>query len=280
MDSKRLYEWTVLVVDDFCLHREIARFFLTNMPDVKKVYTAKTASEMVRLIKNNPEINCLLLDVDLGDDSLNGIQTYNLLKDEGYDIPAILITDDHVDAHESYQIGIVDVVSKKYLYDFDRIKRAFHSLHNYVDYKRFVNNHGRFVPAYHEYIQMWLAQDIISIEATKSGIEIFTTERDEPIPTTISFKSYELWLEGSAFLKVSRHQLVNTDHIVNLGEDQTITLTNGKTLKVSSHHFLTIQTLRKDRAKPKPKSGMITQMIMDGAAARTRLKKGTKRFER
>ncbi|MGC5326961.1 LytR/AlgR family response regulator transcription factor [Brevibacillus sp. SYSU BS000544] len=231
-------ELSVLVVDDWDIHRRIAVSLLEHFPFVSQVSTAKSADEMIRKVKENPDINCLVIDVNLGEYSLNGIQAYSILLDEGYNIPAILITGENVDAFDSYTVGVIDVISKRFLYDFKRIKRAFENLQQYYFFKEFKESGGIFIPAYdgHTIIHQFLAAEVLYIESKSPGCLIHTIKQNEPVPSGASLRSYEEFLDehNSRFEKLSRFHLVNTSHIKEFNGQDEITLTDGHVVTISN----------------------------------------------
>jgi len=230
-------ELHVLIVDDWEVHHTTAKAILSHLSHVRSIHSAYSADEMIKMVSENEDINCLIIDFDLGKDSLNGIQAYSILQDIGYDIPAIMVTGNDIDAYQSYTVGIVDVVSKKFLYDFKRLKQAFERLQQHSLYKEFLDSGSPFIPVYdgHTHYQ-FLASEVLYIQSHSPGCYIHTTRQADPIFSEASLKSYEEFLQNSRFEKLSRFHLVNTAHIQRFNGKDEITLTGGRVIQISSEN--------------------------------------------
>lgn len=244
MDTAR--EFHILIVDDFEGHRLTAKKFLQRLPFAKSVYTASDSSEMIDVVMSNSEINMLVIDFDLGEDSLNGLQAYTLIKEAGYDIPAILVTGNDVDAFDSFNIGVVDVISKKFFYDFKRLGQAIRRINNYFYVQDFCDR--VYVPIYDGEINQLMSSDVVYIEPVLSKTAVYTVLRDEPYYSVLTLASYEKYLEASNFEKLSRHLLVNVGHIKDFNEKEgEITLSNGAIHQVSHSYRKYVSKLLADK---------------------------------
>lgn len=251
-------QFNVLIVDDFSGHLITTKKFLERLPFVNSIQTAKDSAEMIDAVMSDPEINALIIDYDLGENSLNGLQAYTLLQEAGYDIPAILVTGNDVDAFESYRIGIVDVVAKKFFYDFKRLNQAIHKLNNYFLLQDQCDI--MLVPAYDGKIRQFRSADILFIEASSAKTLIYSATRPEPFYSDLTLASYEEYLADTSFEKLSRFVFVNVDHIASFDEkDGMITLTNEMKLPVSNSNRKYISKLLAEREKPG--SGLARMML-------------------
>jgi DNA-binding LytR/AlgR family response regulator len=250
-------EFNILIVDDFEGHRITAKRFLQRLPFINRIYTAADASEMIEVVMNHQDINTLIIDFDLGEDSLNGIQAYTILQESGYDIPAILVTGHDIDAFESYTVGIVDVISKRFFYDFKRLNQAMQRLGRYHFVQELCDNDCMYVTVYDGKIQQFLPSEVLYIESASAKTAVYTTVRDEPFMSDFTQKSYEEYLENSKFERLSRFLLVNTDHIESFEEDKDlITLSNGTMLNISSSNRKYVRKLL--GARKSPASGLLS----------------------
>lgn len=244
-------EFNILIVDDFEGHRLTAKQFLKRMPFINRIYTAADASEMIEVVMNHPDINTLIIDFDLGEDSLNGIQAYTILQESGYDLPAILVTGHDIDAFESYTVGIVDVISKRFFYDFKRLNQAMQRLARYHFVQELCDNDCMYITVYDGKIHQFLPSEVLYIETASDKSAVHTTVRDAPFMSVFTHKSYEEYLENSKFERLSRWHLVNTDHIDSFEvETNMIKMTNGVQLSVSSSNRKYLKKLMAARKSP------------------------------
>lgn len=224
----------VLVVDDSAANRSLAKMIFQYNPAVKTVETACDYHDMMKLIRSNPEINCLILDFNLGKNSLNGIQAYTMLQSQGFDLPAILLTGEDVDAFESYTVGIVDVLNKGLLYDFKRIGASLEKISQYSFYKEVRNSGGMVIPAFNGKINQFLASQVVFIESQSPGSLIQIAGEKVQYQSDYSLKIYEDYLKDTCFIRISRFHIVNANHIRFYDEKDTITVTGGKCITISA----------------------------------------------
>ncbi|WP_164685026.1 LytR/AlgR family response regulator transcription factor [Brevibacillus reuszeri] len=225
----------VLLVEDNAVYRGISSKLLLFNDHVKEVFTASNVDEMWRIVKENKKINCLVLDFNLGTNSITGIQAYTMLQSQGYDLPAIILTGEDVDAFESYMVGIVDVVSKGLLYDFNRINMAINKLQRYSFFKEVQNSNGVVIPTFNGgTLKQLLGSQVLYIETQTPGCLIHIKGKAEPCQTDFSLKVYEEFLENTNFMKLSRFHLVNVEHISSYDDEEEITLSDGTKLIISS----------------------------------------------
>lgn len=243
-------ELNVLVVEDNKAQRNKFVQYLNNLPFVSTVYQAQDSNEMFSILSENkyknPPINALFLDVDLGDNSLNGMDAYCMAREYGYDLPAILVTGNTIEAAHSYTIGIIDVVSKSLMFDFQRLRAALEKLANYYEYKRFVDNGKMCIPICGEKNMTVYPSEITYIESVNREIFIHTILSDEPFQSCLNLKFYEDLLYGHDFVSIHRSYLVNQRSIGKfVGEE--ITLKTGEILPVSRDKLVFLKQLLSKR---------------------------------
>ncbi|GIO09700.1 hypothetical protein J31TS6_57280 [Brevibacillus reuszeri] len=267
MDSAR--DFHILIVDDFEGHRITAKKFLQRLSFVKSISTARDSSEMIDVVMSNPKINMLIIDFDLGEDSLNGLQAYTLIKEAGYDIPAILVTGNDVDAFDSFNIGVVDVISKKFFYDFKRLNQAIRKLNNYFYVQELCDNDLIYVPVYDGKIRQLLPSQVIYMEPTSAKTAVYTTIQDDPFISEFSMVSYEQFLENSKIEKMSRFLLVNVDHVQAFdAQTATITMSNGVKHSISDSNKKYVSKLLASR---KSGGSGLARMLLWGMRKKQRI---------
>jgi two-component system, NtrC family, response regulator AtoC len=77
----------ILVCDDEIFVRKSLKLILDDTYDI---FTAENGKSAITVIKNNPGISCVLLDIKMPE--LNGLELLKYMKDEKYNIPVVVIT--------------------------------------------------------------------------------------------------------------------------------------------------------------------------------------------
>jgi YesN/AraC family two-component response regulator len=93
---------------------------------VKEIYTANNTSEAFKIIKEN-HIDVIISDILLGDK--NGLEFISFLKNNGYDIPFILIT---AYTETDYLLNAIKLRAANYLVKPIRVKELLDSLYEVV----------------------------------------------------------------------------------------------------------------------------------------------------
>lgn len=242
-------EVNVLIVEDHPNQRKTLIKYLRKIDKVKGIYEASNATEMFLLLEAHKDINALILDIDLGPDSDNGLEAYSSLKEE-YDIPAILLTGSQFDASLSYILGVIDVISKSLIFNFDRLTNAINKLCNYYRFKKFVDSDGTCVPICGDKNSVLFPQDISYIESLNGSVYVYT---DYDIhPTTLRLNFYEDILVEHNFCLVHRSFLVNLNKVESCSNN-SIYIRN-TTIPISKDKI-------QRKVKKKNILGMITQFI-------------------
>lgn len=238
----------MLYLDDQILQLEATKFFLERHPDIERVYTAQRVQEMCDIISKNKDINCLVLDVNLGIGQMTGPQAYSMLKGYGIHMPAIMITGETVIPPTSLQPGIVDVVEKSSIFnDFDRLATAVNHLQDHFKYLAMEEHefHVISVKQGREHIEL-IPRDVISIIMEQSGTcpNIYTTFNDGPFTSTLNLSFYENYCEmlPQVFFRVSRFAIVNVNHIVDIKKDR-VTMLNGMVIPIGETYFKTMKKI-------------------------------------
>lgn len=233
-------ELNVLVVEDSSYYRNKFVKYLSSLPFVSKVLEAKDSDEMFSIVSSEKNhINALLLDVDLGEESLNGMDAYALIKDQGVDIPAILVTGNSVEACHSYTIGIVDVVSKSMLMDFSRLRSAIEKMYNYFEYKTFIENGKICVPICGELNATVYPSEIKFIESVNRDVMLFLAN-GKSFHSTLGVTFYHDLLEEYGFVRSHRSYLVNQKYIESFNNEE-LGLGNNVVIPISKDRLLYVK---------------------------------------
>lgn len=223
----------VVVVEDQGFQRKTLIRHLKKVPQVNTIIEASSADELYEIVIKDYDkaINCLIIDVDLGEDSENGLDAYSVLVSEGYDIPAILITGSTFHASYCYQAGVIDVIEKTILFNHKRLVEALRKINTYYQFKKFHENNGVVVPITGEVNTVLYPSDLIYLEAM-GGLVKIVTESSEEYFSSIKLAFYEELLKKSGYLSVHRSYLINVCKVEKICDSEVI-LKNGIAVPVS-----------------------------------------------
>lgn len=249
----------VLIVEDQFEIRKLLATYVRHLPFVKAVFTAKNSDEMFIKLSEEDSINSLILDLDLGSDSLDGLTAYNLCREFGYDIPAIVVTGENLLASHSYTIGITDVVTKTI--DFGRFKAALEKLKNYYQYKKFIDNDGSCIPICGNESIVTYPSEILYVSSEKGKVNVITTEREKPYRTDLRLNAYASLLEAYNFLYIHRSFLVNLSYVQEVRENEVV-MTNGDQLPISEDKLRYVtKVIQNNLTAKKKKRGIFGDLL-------------------
>jgi|GEM_PF-3083733 len=235
----------ILIVEDNKVIRDTISKYVAQIPLVKTVTTATNSDEMFSILAQKNEINALILDIDLGDDSLDGITSYSLCKEYGYDLPAIIVTGNRVESTQTHSLGIVDVINKAHLYEIKKLKAAIEKLKLHSDWKMFKENQGICLPIQGEENLFVYPSEVLYIDSLNGDVYVHTTRREEPYPTQLKLNYYQDVLRGLNFFSPHRSFVVNSKFVRTVDGD-VLELTNGDKILVSSARSELIQAKLSD----------------------------------
>jgi DNA-binding LytR/AlgR family response regulator len=173
------------------------------------------------------DVTALLLDLQLPGD-INGLEAYSLLGRRGKQIPAVLVTGAKPNISYVYDLDIIDMVEKPYT--TNRLWQAFQKLQGHIEYTRFVEGGGLYIPAVSEgHIQMLLPNEVLFIESVNRKVQLHI--KDDVLETKIRLGAYENYLQNHGFLLTHRSCLVNTSKICDVKGN---TIYFDKDLKIST----------------------------------------------
>ncbi|WP_353883480.1 LytR/AlgR family response regulator transcription factor [Paenibacillus amylolyticus] len=229
----------VLIAEDNKQQSDILIQHLNTMGNVEVKGVARDSHELLNhAIELTGEIDALILDIELGDGS-SGLDTYIRLPYRGVDLlPAILVTGANPEAPDTYDVGIIDVVSKPYT--FDRMVKAITKLEQHLNYSQYIQDGGVMVPVYDStsIIQLPLSE-VFYIQADKGNKRNFVKTRDSEYVSIITLKVYDPFLLPHNFYRLNRHTIINLksvkdinkEHITFKGSDIKLDVQEEETLK-------------------------------------------------
>ncbi len=223
----------ILIVEDNNVLRNTFALYIKNISDVNKVLTANNSDEMFEALNNN-DINALIIDIDLGKDSLDGVTAYALCRECGYNIPAIIITGSKVEAHQAFDIGVVDFLSKASLGDLKRLNKAIHKLKLFREWNLFHENKGIIVPINGDLNLTVYPSEIKYITSLNGIVYVHTTRREDGFLTHLKLNFYQDILESVGFIVPHRSFVVNSAFIKEKHNDH-LKMLNGELIPISSH---------------------------------------------
>ncbi len=109
---KKLKSYTILVVDDDLVNRNLLKLFLKNLSN--NPFLASSGQEAIELIQHQ-KIDLVFLDMDMPD--LNGIQTKNKIKELGYSPTFVLCSASTTEISSAKELGFSYVLEKPFTQD-------------------------------------------------------------------------------------------------------------------------------------------------------------------
>ena len=102
----------VLAVDDDLINLKLLKSILLKLPNVSEVYEAKNGADALGILKNQSDIDLILLDIIMP--VMSGIEMLKVVRaDEGLkNIPVIVLTTDETKRTEALDCGANDFVMK------------------------------------------------------------------------------------------------------------------------------------------------------------------------
>ncbi|MCP1356203.1 LytR/AlgR family response regulator transcription factor [Aneurinibacillus migulanus] len=198
----------ILVCEDNLIQAQALTSHLQTFDYVQRVDVVTTGEEMISVVLKKNDITALFLDIDLP--GMNGLEAYGILKMQGCDIPAILITGLRPAASDTYHLGIVDVVEKPYL--TPRLEEALKKLRLHIVHQNFIQAGGVYVPVITDELALLSPKDILFFEAGARELKVHTLHNTFEAKY-IPLKIYEKYLRNQGFVFSHRAYLVNTRKI-------------------------------------------------------------------
>lgn len=194
-----------LIVDDEHLARKLLEDYVSKLPTLNLVGTAKNAMEAMQLIQEN-QIDLMFLDIQMPD--LTGL---DLLKSMSIK-PAVILTTAYSEyALQGYELDVVDYLLKPI--GFERFMQAVNKACKLLQLKNSKPSEPAeidhlLVKADHKLVRIKL-EDILYIEGLREYVSIFTKEKR--VITLESMKNLEDILPPKKFLRTHRSYIVSLD---------------------------------------------------------------------
>ncbi|MGF9909514.1 LytTR family transcriptional regulator DNA-binding domain-containing protein [Brevibacillus porteri] len=243
----------LLVLEDAVEHQELIRKSL-EMIGVNHIKFAQTIGEFFDILEQSgKDFNSFIIDVQLGEGQMDGVQVLKLARSLGFTYPAAVVTVDTslVDPQKCYEQGVTAIFSKERLYTENAMVFLARGLAERLVCTRINENKGMVVPVVNEEITYLPASDILYIQFVDGTYTIHTYQ--ESFVTTLPIKLYARLLEPFDFHPVSKSALVNLNAVEQIdGLEHFVTFyhdTSNRTIPVQKTSVNTISKYIKNRIR-------------------------------
>ena len=237
-------KYNILITDDEKPARNKIKSFLKDEKNIGEIYEAENGFRAIELINKN-RIDVMFLDIQMP--GMKGFEILDAIELE--DKPVVIF----VTAYENYAVHAFEVEAVDYLlkpYDLERFSRALkkgiektrnRNLEK-IDYSEIIKklNEGKsfvdriIVNKSSKYFFVKTI-DLYFISSNEKYVELNTENEKFLLRNTMN--NMELKLNPEKFKRVHRSYIVNMDYIKEIlpcsHGDYTITLTNGKNIKLA-----------------------------------------------
>lgn len=206
--------------DEAYVHKQIQGYLNCYSKKYNLTITLQSFYSGKELINQMPDLNLLLLDIDMP--NLDGIETARILNDREIDYKIVLLTSKRERFKDGYKIGAFRFVTKP----IDEIE-LFEAINNV--YKRIlgIDQVEVFLKGQKHLIEQ---KDIVYILADKAQTIIFTKLYE--FRSELSLIKWQNILEPRLFVKTHRSYLVNLAQIDTL-ENEMIVLRSSEKIPIS-----------------------------------------------
>lgn len=241
----------ILILEDTPAHQMLMSNAL-NKIGVTAISCVKTPGELFdHLDKHGSEINSFIIDVQLGEGQMNGIETLKEIRERGLNYPAVIVTMDtaSINLKECYEYDVADIIDKQRLYTEGGFEQVVRGLMDKLLLEATKNSAGKLVPIMQKDIEFIPATDILYIQVEDDLNTVITFKG--VYKTTIKKNVYTRMLEDYGFLSVSKKHLVNMSKVESLDTiEQEITFffdPENRRLPVSEKRLPQIRSILKTR---------------------------------
>lgn len=201
----------ILIAEDEPFQQELLMMNLTAFDFVQVIDVVENADELIHKVIARPEINALLLDLNLGE-GRGGLESYAALRLRGKELPAVLVTGVIPEASYTYDLEIIDIVEKPFT--AFRFKQAIGKLSRHIAYQNFIRHGGVYIPVFSQDITQLVPSEVLFIESLNRAICVHT--RTGVFETKIPLRVYGKYLEGHYFYQTHRSFLVNMKQVCTI----------------------------------------------------------------
>jgi DNA-binding LytR/AlgR family response regulator len=218
--------FSCVIAEDDEASRLILENYIRRIEFLDLRVSLETGREAFHYLVSNPEIDILLLDINMPE--MNGIDLIKVLPR----IPeTIFITTEGSHAVEAFELRALDYLVKPV--SFERFARAIHRACESIEKTKAHNPSGTspteiFVKSNSRYHKVSF-DEILYVEALADYVLIHTNSTRHVVYSTM--KAIEEKLSGSSFMRIHRSFIVNRDKIQQI--DGGSLVVNGKQIPIS-----------------------------------------------
>lgn len=226
MSEKTAMTYSCVIVEDDDASRLILENYISRIDFLDLKASLKSGKEGFNFLVNNPDIDILLLDINMPE--MSGIE---LMKSVPSLPETILITTEAGYAVEAFDLRALDYLVKPV--QFDRFAKAIHRAIDTIYFSKRVaepNDELReiYVKSNSKFYKLSYA-DIYFVEALADYVLVYTENTRYIVYSTM--KAIEEKLKGSTFVRVHRSYIINLRKIQFI-EGNTLII-NGKHIPIS-----------------------------------------------
>jgi DNA-binding LytR/AlgR family response regulator len=233
MSEKTAHIYSCVIVEDDDASRLILENYISRIEFLELRASLKSGKEGFHYLVNNPDIDILLLDINMPE--MSGIE---LLRAIPNNHETILITTETAYAVEAFDLKALDYLVKPV--QFERFARAIHRAIDTIYFSRRVGEPNEdqkeiYVKSNAKFYKLSY-QDIYFVEALADYVLLYTENTRFIVYSTM--KSIEEKLRGTTFVRVHRSYIVNMRKIQFI-EGNTLII-NGKHIPISKTYQETL----------------------------------------
>ncbi|KKX53277.1 response regulator transcription factor [Brevibacillus borstelensis] len=206
----------ILMLEDTEAHQALMTHML-NKIGVNQIAFARTPGDFFELLaQRGGDFNALIIDVQLGEGQMDGLQALSEARKRNIKYPAVIITMDTTDLDFShcYQLGVTEIVDKETIYADGVMEGIARGLNDRVIFNSLSPGVGMLVPVVHDEIAFLPASDVLYFQLEDGVYTIHTYQND--YRTIHNLRMYSRLLEEHGFLSVSKNHLVNMHRVERL----------------------------------------------------------------
>lgn len=195
-----------LIVDDEHLARKLLEDYVSRVPKLELVATAKNAMEAIQAIQEQ-SVDLMFLDIQMPD--LTGLDLLKTMKNK----PAVILTTAYSEyALQGYELDVIDYLLKPI--GFERFVQGVTKAADLINLRKINNSNEEkeidhlTVKADHKLVRIKL-EDILYIEGLREYVSIYTKEKR--VITLEAMKNLEDILPPKKFLRTHRSYIVSLD---------------------------------------------------------------------
>jgi DNA-binding LytR/AlgR family response regulator len=193
-----------IIIDDEPIARKGLRKYIDNIDFLELVGECENALNADTMLKQNPEIDLLLLDINMP--KLSGLDFLKTLKNP----PMVILTTAYSEyAIEGFKLDVIDYLLKPI--SFEAFVKAANKAYDFFSLKRKeTKKEYFFIKTNNVFIKIFL-NDIVYIQGLKDYVHIFTSTNK--YITLINLKNIENQLQSDNFLRVHKSYIISKSKV-------------------------------------------------------------------